>query len=823
MVQAQAATQTGFEIQGLSESEVLARRQRGQGNEFEFKTSRSYGEILRENLFTFFNIFLFGLGLILLFLGKPVEAIITSGTVLINVMVAVVQEVRAKKKLDQIALLTRPQATAIREGVEREIDPSEIVLGDSLVVSPGDQIMVDGQVIAEGQIDVDESLLSGESKLIPKQAGDKVYSGSFCVTGRAVYEVQKVGADSFANELTTSARAFTREYTPLQREVDLMVRVLLGVVVFFGIVLLINFILEDANLLDTVRAASVVFGIAPSSLFLMIVVAYALGAMRIANKGALVQQINSVESLCHVTVLCLDKTGTLTTNRIQLDQIKPINGSSGLAESELRRILGDYAHSVSASNRTNQAIVEACEGQVRAVHEEAPFSSARKWSALSFNENDLRGVYVLGAPEILQPHLEDDSTDEYAAEWAARGLRVLLFAYRPELTPLRDADGEPQLPKDLIPLGLVIFSDELRPEAKETIAEFNKIGMDIKIISGDNPHTVSALAKQAGLEENGSALKLISGPELAELDESQFNQAALDTSIFGRISPHQKEHLVQTLRDNGHYVAMTGDGVNDVLALKRANLGIAMQDGSQATRSVADIVLLNNSFAVLPYTFSEGQRILNGMQDILKLYLTRIIYLTLLIAGIMRVGPGFPFSPKQSSILSIITLAIPAFALALWARKGPVPEGRLIDRLIHFIVPAGITMFAAGLVVYLYFLMTTFDFVYAQHTLTYALILCGLLLIIFVEPPTKDFVGGDELSSDRRPTWLAIGLFLMFLASFMISPVRDFWGLMPLRQYTDYLFIGVVVIFWALALRYIWRARFLEKYLDVDFGGPREF
>jgi cation-transporting ATPase E len=545
--------------------------------------------------------------------------------------------------------------------------------------------------------------------------------------------------------------------------------------------------------------------------------------MRIANKGALVQQINSVESLCHVTVLCLDKTGTLTTNRIQLDQIKPINVSSNLAESKLRSILGDFAHSVSASNRTNQAIVEACEGQARTVHEEAPFSSARKWSALSFNEDDLRGTYVMGAPEILQPHLEDDSTDEYGAEWAARGLRVLLFAYRPELTPLRDADGEPQLPKDLFPLSVLIFSDELRPEAKETMAGFRKIGVNIKIISGDNPHTVSALAKQAGLEDNGSPLKLISGPELAEMDDIQFNQAALDTSIFGRITPHQKEHLVQTLRDSGHYVAMTGDGVNDVLALKRANLGIAMQDGSQATRSVADIVLLNNSFAVLPDTFSEGQRILNGMQDILKLYLTRIIYLTLLIAAIMRVGPGFPFSPKQSSILSIITLAIPAFALALWARRGPVPEGRLINRLIHFIVPAGITMFAAGLVVYLYFLMTTFDFVYAQHTLTYALIVCGLLLIIFVEPPIKDFVGGDELSSDRRPTWLAIGLFLLFLASFVISPLRDFWGLMPLRQYSDYLVIGVVVIFWALALRYIWRARFLEKYLDVDFGGPREF
>jgi cation-transporting ATPase E len=189
----------------------------------------------------------------------------------------------------------------------------------------------------------------------------------------------------------------------------------------------------------------------------------------------------------------------------------------------------------------------------------------------------------------------------------------------------------------------------------------------------------------------------------------------------------------------------------------------------------------------------------------------------------MRVGPGFPFSPKQSSVLSIITLAIPAFALALWARRGTVPKGRLTNRLIHFIVPAGITMFAAGLVVYLYFLMTTFDFVYAQHTLTYALIVCGLLLIIFVEPPTKEFVGGDELSSDRRPTWLAIGLFLLFLASFVISPLRDFWGLMPLRQYTDYVVIGVVVLLWAFALRYFWRARFLEKYLDVDFGGPREF
>jgi cation-transporting ATPase E len=305
------------------------------------------------------------------------------------------------------------------------------------------------------------------------------------------------------------------------------------------------------------------------------------------------------------------------------------------------------------------------------------------------------------------------------------------------------------------------------------------------------------------------------------MDAAPFTQAALDTTVFGRITPQQKEELIQTLREQGHYVAMIGDGVNDVLALKRAHLGIAMQSGSQATRSVADIVLLNDSFSALPDAFAEGQRILNGMQDILRLYMTRILSLALLIPAVGWLGIGFPFTPKQNSLLSILTLSIPAFALALWARPGPVPEGSITRRLLHFVVPAVIASSAAGLAIYLTFLLTTRDVLYAQHALTYTMIATGLLLIVFVEPPTKAWVGGDELSGDWRPTMLAIGLSFAFVVFLVLAPLRNFYELTLLRQPLDYAVISAVVILWAFALRYAWITRLLERYLNVDLGGPK--
>lgn len=807
-------------FEGLSEGEVQARRSRGLGNNVEFGTSRTFRQILRENLFTFFNMVLIVLGVLLVIFGSPIDALITSGVLLINIVIAAVQEVRAKDKLDQIALLTRPRATVIREGRELEVDPSEIVMGDLLSVGPGDQIVVDGYVVSQGRFDVDESLITGESRLVAKHEGDQLYSGSYCVAGRGLYEATRVGISSFANKLTLEARTFTRHLTPLQRQVNLVIRILLALVFFFSILMVINNALNGIPAVESVREASVLFGMAPSSLFLMIVIAYAVGAVRIANKGALVQQANSVESLCNVNILCLDKTGTLTTNRINLDEIHAYDQHvSDLSDEAVRPLLGDFSSSAAVQNRTGEAILRACPGQPRQVREEVPFSSELGWSGLVFDGPALQGTYVLGAPEALKPRLVPGSDlGDKIDSWRSQGRRVLLFAFNQDHMPLHDLEDEPRLPDGLVPLALLNFSDELRPDVRETLQGFAEAGIRLKFISGDNPETVAALVRQAGFVDEEKSLRIVSGLDLAEMDEVQFAGMAANGTIFGRITPRQKEQLIRNLRDQGHYVAMTGDGVNDVLALKRANLGIAMESGSQATRNVADIVLLNDSFGVLPDAFKEGQRILNGMQDILRLYLSRILYLAFLIAAVAFVSAGFPFTPRQNAIISVITLSIPGFFLALWARPGPEPRVSLIRKLAHFVIPAVISVGVVGLGVYLFFLVRTGDMFYAQTMLTYMVVVCGLLLIIFVEPPTEWWVGGDVLSGDWRPTYMAGGLLLLFGLFIVVPLLRDFYGLVPLRHPGHYLFIALVAAVWVVGLRFVWRLRLVDRYLNVDLS-----
>jgi cation-transporting ATPase E len=411
----------------------------------------------------------------------------------------------------------------------------------------------------------------------------------------------------------------------------------------------------------------------------------------------------------------------------------------------------------------------------------------------------------------------DPALTDLSWEWVDQGLRVLLFA-RQEGAPLHDINGHPQVPASLVPLCLLSFRDELRPGARETLGDFERAGVEIKIISGDNPHTVASLARQAGFGEAWEPVRVVSGLQLAGMDPAQFQQVALDTAIFGRITPDLKKRLVQVLRGEGHYVAMIGDGVNDVLALKEANLGVAMQSGSQATRGVADIVLLGDSFAALPEAFTEGQRIWNGMEDILRLYMTRIFSLALLITMIAMLSAGFPLTPSQSSIISLLTLALPAFALALWARPGPVPDVSIGRRLLHFVVPAMMTFAAASLLVYLYFLVSTADEAYAQLGLTYAMIGMGLILVVFVEPPSEFWAGGDDLAGDWRPTLLALGLFVAFFAGLQIPLLRDFYGMSELREPLDYVVIVGITVVWTLTLRFVWRARLFERYLGIDLS-----
>jgi cation-transporting ATPase E len=796
------------QIQGLSESEVIARRSQGQGNDVRLQTSRSFAQILRQNAFTFINTVLFAIGIVLVLMGRTGDAVVTAGLVLLNVIVGVVQEGRAKRTLDRIALLTRPKATVIREGQERIVDPSEIVFGDALVARPGDQIVVDGQVSGDGRMDVDESLLTGESDLIPKCGGDMVYSGSFCVTGSAVYQAQKVGADSLASQLTASARAFRQVKTPLQRSIDLVIRILVFLASQLAILVVLSLVIQGAPTVESVRVVAVIAALVPQGLFAMIIIAYAMGAVRIAGKGALIQQSNAVESLSNVTVLCLDKTGTLTTNRIRLCEMK----SLGVQEDEVRRVLADYVASVSDRNPTAEAIAEAISGRQRPVSEEVSFSSDRKWSALAFDDAALRGVYVLGAPEILQPYLKSESDLRLQVdEWTVRGLRVLLFAYQHELAPLHKDDGEPQLPRNLIPLSLLGFSDELRDDVQSTLQGFSEAGVELKVISGDNPHTVAAVARQAGMPPN---VAVVSGLTLDDLDDAQLAQVTKETTIFGRITPQQKERLVRVFRDNGEYVAMIGDGVNDVLSLKQAHLGIAMESGSQATRGVADMVLLGDVFSVLPTALREGQRIVNGMQDIVRLFLTRTFYVTLLILGTAIVGVAFPVTPKHNSVLALLTVGVPTLALAIWARPEKPPPN-LLRSVTHFIFPAAFTVAVLAMVVYLVYLQTTDDVEIARAALTTTTVLCGLALIPFVEPPTPAWVGGDALSGDWRPAFLALVMLALFGLIMFVPTLRGAFELTTLRL-TDYVLIAVAVVLWAIVLRFIWRRRLFEWWLGID-------
>lgn len=832
------------EITGLDELEVRTRRARGEGNDFQLPTSRSLADILRQNVFTLINLVLFSIGAVMVSIGRVDEALASVSLILMNIVVGIVQEVRAKRKLDRIALLTRPKVTVIREGKEQAIDPAELVRGDVVVVRAGDQIVADGILVGSGQIEVDESLLTGESDHIPKKAGDHLLSGSFVVAGTAVYVVRRVGAKSFANTVAAEARSFRVVKTPLQRDVDFVIRLLMLVAMFIGLLLLVSSLLSDIPLMRRVQAAAVIAGLVPNGLFFMVIVAYAMGAVRMVSRGALVQQANSVESLSNVDVLCMDKTGTLTANKIVYHDVLPI----GWTREALERALGDFARSATTTTRTTEALLAALGGERRRVLDEVTFSSARKWSALVFSDEQRSGTYVLGAPEMLAPYLEIPFDELPSTRmWVEGGLRVVLFAWNPAVIYLHDSAGQPALPA-LQPIGLVAFRDELRPDARETLAQFAQAGVALKIISGDNPHTVAALARQVGLPAEG----VVSGTELDALSDAELARVAEERSIFGRITPQQKERLVKALRSQGHYVAMIGDGVNDVLSLKKADLGIAMESGSSATRSVADMVLLGDSFAALPQALLEGQRIVSGMRDILRLYLARAVTLVLMIISASVVGVGFPYIPKHITLVALLTIGIPTFAIAVWARPERSRQS-LLRSVLHFAFPAGIVTFLFAFLLYVYLfhsivnngrtiavlredvasfqvyagidygIYTPDQFRYevavlfSQTVLTVFSVLVGLALVMFVEPPIPWLAGGDRYSGDVRPTVLALGLAVAFGAIMASEPLRRLFELLPLEA-QDYAIVGGAVVAWLLVLRYTWRAQLLARFLRLDWS-----
>jgi cation-transporting ATPase E len=808
---------------GLSEREASERLARDGRNAIPDASGRSWWDIVRRNLFTFINITLMVVGVVLILMDRPRDALLASGLAVINGLVGVFQEVRAKRRLDQIALLNRSQATVVRDGAERQLDPEQIVRGDVLRLRAGDQAFADGTVIG-GELEMDESLLTGESDPVAKKAGDTVSSGSYCVSGAGWYEAQQVGAASTAAKMTADARAYRVPLTPLQNQVNLVVRLLLVMAAFFLVTIVLGSVIWEAPVQDTVLAAAVVLGIVPSGLFLMIVVTYSLGAVRLADRDALVQGTNAVESLSNVDIFCMDKTGTLTANKMRLQEVQPI----GADEQTVRSMLAPFAHSTSGGTKTSEAIADACPGEKRPILAEVPFASAYKWSAVSADVDGFRGVFALGAPEFLGPQLKTRAPLVPPAGWAEQGIRCLLFAHGLNPAPFAEADGLPRLPPEVKPVAWLGFTDELRPNVDKALQGFRDAGIALKVISGDNPETVAALAKQAGLA--GEA-ELVSGLELDALEDEPFAETAERATVFGRVTPQQKQRLVEALRGRGHYVAMTGDGVNDVLSLKQANLGIAMQSGSQATRDAADIVLLRDSFGALPDAFREGQRIQRGLCRILELFLTRVFAVSLIILAVLIVQAGFPLSPAQISVLTLLTVGIPTFGIALWTRPGPPPKN-LPRQLLRFVLPASTTLAFAAFAVYIG-VYTFYDLdlpslraggvatatavpqhdLASREALTHVLVLGGLLLVLFAAPPGPWFAVIEDMDGERKPAYLALAMVPIYALILNVPALSGFFGMRG-SSGVDFGVIVLVVLAWLYLLRWLWA----EKVFDRFFG-----
>jgi cation-transporting ATPase E len=819
---------------GLTTAEVERRRREGLGNDVNWQSSRGYVQIFRENVFTFINIILFSLAVLLVIVGRPIDALISLAVVSTNVVVSVVQEIRAKRLLDKISLLNRPTATVIRDGSSQVVPPDDLVVGDLVEVTAGDQFVLDG-VLKSGRLQADESLLTGESDLIPKGVGDEVFSGAFATAGGGRYVVQKVGSQSLSNRITEGARAHRRVLTPLQSDVNTVIRVTLLIVVYLELLLLVSSIVKFIPAPETVSQATVLAGLIPNGLFVSIAIAYALGAIRLLRVGALVQQSNAIESLSHVDVLCTDKTGTLTANKLTLTECVAFDGDSD----SLKRIVGTIVASAAERNKTAEAIAEASPSDAVPTVVDVPFSSARKWSAVAFaadTDRIKRGSYVLGAPQMLrgvvQP-AEDgaptswSSIEREIATRAAQGLRVLIVLWHPKPDAIGGTVDEPTLTAGFIPLGLVVLQDELRRDAGMVLERFMSSGVHVKIISGDDPDTVVSLAKQAGLT---GELVSISGTELDAHDDAALAVVAGRTAVFGRVTPAQKERLVGALRGSGSYVAMIGDGVNDVLSLKRANLAVAMQSGSQATRSVADIILTDDSFAALAPAVEEGQRILNGMFDILSLFLSRISTMGIVILSSLVIG-FFPIALRNASAVTLFSVGIPSALLAVWAQPGVQPKQTLAGTISRFVVPAaGITSLCALVVLFgsLWLEVTlrtpvgaTSDqqteivrtsLPYAQSALTAFLVMAGLGLVIYVEPPLPWLAVIQPLSRDWRPTILAIVLAAVFVVLMAFGPLREIFLLLPPSWWTIAL-TGLVLLFWFFAVRFLWKHRVIERFV----------
>ncbi|MEU8507525.1 HAD-IC family P-type ATPase [Streptomyces brevispora] len=770
---------------GLTAAEVAERIARGEVNDVPVRSSRSMSEIVRANVFTRFNLIIGLLWLIMLFVA-PIQDSLFGFVIIANTGIGIVQEWRAKKTLDSLAVIGEAKPTVRRDGLAAEISTSEIVLGDLVELGPGDKVVVDGRVAEADSLEIDESLLTGEADPVLKRPGDPVMSGSFVVAGGGAFAATKVGREAYAAQLAEEASRFTLVQSELRSGISTILKYVTWMMIPTAIGLVLSqLVVKDNNFRESIaRTVGGIVPMIPEGLVLLTSVAFAIGVVRLGRKQCLVQELPAIEGLARVDVVCLDKTGTLTEGGMDVTEVRALNG---VDEPYLHRVLAALGASDTRPNASLQAIIDAYpvpDGKDWGITQALPFSSARKYSGAAFDEDDGRtSAWLLGAPDVLLP--EEDPALTEIDQLNQQGLRVLLLA-RVE-GPL---DG-PGIAAGALPSALIVLEQRLRPDARATLAYFADQRVATKVISGDNAVSVGAVAAKLGLagaEHTMDARRLPTDPD-------ELATAMENNTVFGRVTPQQKREMVAALQSRGHTVAMTGDGVNDVLALKDADIGVSMGSGSEATRAVAQIVLLNNSFATLPSVVAEGRRVIGNITRVATLFLTKTVYSVLLAVLVVCFQVEYPFLPRHLTLLSTLTIGIPAFFLALAPNKERA-HPHFVRRVMRYSIPSGTIAAVATFVTYLlarhhYVGPGSLDAETSAATLTLFLVSMWVLAII------------------ARPyTWwricLVAAMGLAFLVVLVVPWLQNFFALKLVGAQMPWTAVGIAVIASA-ALEYAWR------------------
>ncbi|MFD7745023.1 HAD-IC family P-type ATPase [Streptomyces sp. NPDC059698] len=788
---------------GLSAAEVAERVARGEVNDVPVRSSRSVAEIVRANVFTRFNLIIGVLWVIMLFVA-PIQDSLFGFVIVANTGIGIIQEWRAKRTLDSLAVIGEAKPTVRRDGVAAEISTSGIVLGDLVELGPGDKVVVDGTVAEADSLEIDESLLTGEADPVVKRAGDQVMSGSFVVAGGGAFTATKVGREAYAAQLAEEASRFTLVHSELRSGISTILKYVTWMMVPTAIGLIISqLVVKDTDFKDSVaRTVGGIVPMIPEGLVLLTSVAFAIGVVRLGRKQCLVQELPAIEGLARVDVVCLDKTGTLTEGGMDVSEVRPLNGGD---EAYVQRVLRAFGSSDSRPNASLQAIVDAYpadggdaggsgadgggtgtgDAEAWTVTDAMPFSSARKYSGAAFTEADgTASAWLLGAPDVLLS--EGDPVLGQIEQLNEQGLRVLLLARVPGGAP-----AAPGAADEAVPTALVVLEQRLRPDAGDTLAYFADQHVAAKVISGDNAVSVGAVAGKLGLagaENTLDARRLPSDPD-------KMATAMERNAVFGRVTPQQKREMVAALQSRGHTVAMTGDGVNDVLALKDADIGVSMGSGSEATRAVAQIVLLNNSFATLPSVVAEGRRVIGNITRVATLFLTKTVYSVLLAILVVCTQVEYPFLPRHLTLLSTLTIGVPAFFLALAPNKERA-RPHFVRRVMRYAIPSGVLAAASTFATYLlarhhYSGAGALEAETSAATLTLFLVSMYVLAII------------------ARPyTWWRVALVaamgLGFLIVLVVPWLQDFFALRLVGTVMPWAAVGVAAAA-AVLLEFVWR------------------